>query len=362
MKNGFKKSLDLFKQRTLRRLSDKDEVQRIYPITKADLVYTKKCASCDSSNATIIAEVHLKKLNFFTTVVCNDCTFVFRSVSPSFKWFLKNWKKIKSDKLEVFNPEVEAIRKIRYEKYYKLLSKYADRGKVLDIGAGYGTGSRVFKNHGYSVKSIEPEDNKAQYIERVLKIPVHKNNIDSFLSTKERYDFIILAHCLEHIDNPSNVLVRLKKLLNPSGILYVEVPILWNYITWSDALYLTHKSNFDEEHIEYFVQNCGFTILKRVRIRHSPREAFDLGLILEVNNENTSFTTSKSINKEFELDKVFKLYRKKLPLTNIPRINTKLIYSVPHIDQFYCTLRFENYKLGQSPNNPNVLIFSPKSL
>ena len=38
----------------------------IYPISKSDLTYINKCSVCGSGNNSIVAEVYLKKLNFFT--------------------------------------------------------------------------------------------------------------------------------------------------------------------------------------------------------------------------------------------------------------------------------------------------------
>ena len=339
-----KKSLDLFKERALSCLALKGDEPGKYPIHRTDLVYTKKCAVCGSGSTSVLTEVYLAdRLNFLTTEVCNDCLFVFRSVSPSLRWFKKCWKKIKTEAVEVFNPEIEAIRKIRYEKYHRILSKHVNSGNVLDIGAGYGTGSQIFKERGYEVESLEPEDNKARYIRQALGIQVYQKSIESFLSNppKKRYDLIIFAHCLEHLDNPGSVLSHLKRILKPLGLLYIDGPVLWNYVTWSDALYLTHKSNFGEEHLINFVQNHSFKILEKTHIRHSPKEAFDFGLVLKADPYN-KIRTPDNPPMEHTLDEIFKLYRKNLLIPNLPQ-HTKLVYSVPHIEQFYCTLRLKDY-------------------
>lgn len=361
MKRKSKKSIDLFKERTLGCLALKDAGPGKYPINSLDLIHTKKCIVCGSSKSKILAEVYLKnKLNFLTTNVCSDCLFVFRSVSPSLKWFKKCWKKIKNKQPEIFNPEIEAIRKIRYERYYKMLSEHIGQGRVLDIGAGYGMGSKVFRDHGYDIEALEPEDNKAQYIKAVLNITTYHNSIESFLSIplKKQYDLIIFAHCLEHLDNPSTVIAKLKKLLKPSGILYVEIPVLWNYVTWSDALYLTHKSNFGEEHIIRFVQNHGFTIIDTAHIRHSPKEPHDFGLILKADTNSSSQPKTINMTEEHTINTVFKLYRKNLPKKIVHPRNIKLIYRIPYIEQFYCGLKFENYKIVIFNH---ILTFIPKS-
>lgn len=354
--NKYFKSLDIFKKRTLGCLEEKGEIQRTYPISKSDLTYINKCSVCGSGNNSIVAEVYLKKLNFFTTSVCNECLFTFRSISPSLQWFQKCWGKIKTNELTVFNPEMEIIRKKRYERYHRLLSKYT-RGKALDIGASYGTGSKVFLGHGYKIEALEPEDNKAQYIKKVLKIPVHQESIESFLSSplEKQFDLILFTHCLEHLDNPAVVIKRLKKLLKPNGIMYVEIPVLWNYVTWSDAFYLTHKSNFGEKQITRLVETYGFNIREKVSMHHSLNEPYDFGLVLQ-NSASAMYGSSNNTNEKHSIRDVLRLYRKKLPIAKIPPLTEKLKYSVPYIEQFYSTLKFKNCVLESM--NPSTLKFS----
>lgn len=364
MKKNIKASLDFFKKRTLRCLATKDQAQQIYPITSTDLIHIKKCAVCSSSKTRIVAEVYLKeKLNFFTTCICNNCLFTFRSISPALRWFKKCWKKVKSKEVAVFNPELEVIRKKRYQEYYRLLSKYVRAGKVLDIGAGFGAGSSVFRDHGYEVEALEPDDNKAQYIRKALNMPLYQASIESFLATvpRKRYDLIIFAHCLEHLDMPATTFAQLKKLLKPSGVLYVEVPVLWNYVTWSDALYLTYKSNFGEEHLTRFIKNHGFNVKEKKYMRHSSKEPWDFGLVLKMEATSLPKSIDPKMPKNRSIDTVQKLYHKNLPMTGFPASTEKIVYSVPLIDQFYCTLRFENYLLTKSRMASNILTFTPKS-
>jgi SAM-dependent methyltransferase len=241
--------LDHHKTRTLARVAMKAEGHRIYPINEPDLLMVSRCSLCGSSSLSPLTEVYLEgTLNFCSTSACNDCLHTFRTISPSRQWFQQRWKQISTKKLEVFNPDVEDIRKRRYEKYNKLLSPYVAGRRMLDIGAAYGTGTKVFQEQGFDVEALEPEDDKANYIENLLKIYVYTKPVEEFVLEQRSYDLVIFAHCLEHLDQPSFVISRMKSLLKKgTGILYVEVPILWNFVTWSDAFYLTHKNNFTEK-------------------------------------------------------------------------------------------------------------------
>lgn len=351
--------LDRSKNRSLSCLATKKEKHSTYPINEYDLLTVERCCLCNSRRISRLTEVYLEsKLNFFSTSVCEDCLYTFRSISPSFKWFQKCWRKISSKKLEVFNPEMEEIRKRRYEKYYGLLSKYTKNGQLLDVGAAYGTGSKVFQHHGFNVEAIEADDDKANYLENFFNIRVCANSIEELVLQKKSYNLVIFAHCLEHLDNPAFVMSHIKNLLTESGILYLEVPILWNFVTWSDALYLAHKSNFTEENVIRLITNNGFEILEKVHFRHTVDEPWDLGLVMRPTGDNSQIKEGfENRQEKYTVDDVRGLYRKHLPLTQIPALDKVLRYNVPYIEQFYCTLKLENKRILEPQSEADFISF-----
>ena len=344
-------NIDIFKLNTLNRLKNKGEEERHYPIKKSDLTRISACALCGSKKKTLISRVFLnKKLNFFTTATCNKCLYTYRPVSPSMSWFKKCWKIIESVKLEVFNPETEKLRTKRYAEYLDFLPKYISNGRVLEIGAGYGTGLNLFREHGYDVEAIEPEINKQKYIKNFFKIPVVSDTIEKFVINKKKYDMILFTQCLEHIEKPKFVMMNIKNLLAPKGILYLEVPILWNYTSWSDSLYMAHKSNFTEKNILDLIRKGGFEILKKFKIRHSENYPWDLGMILKQGKDK-----SKNIEEKHTVNDIKKLYRKKIPLAKRSSMDKPLLFSVPYIDQFFQTLNLSK-KVMISPDKKSPFI------
>lgn len=312
--------VDKFKERTLQRLQAKDEGRRIYPLSCDDLMQVPRCVLCGSGAVELLAEVCLPDgLNFFSTSVCRMCFYTFRSVSPAYPWFKRCWETISQKKREVFNPAIEEIRRVRYERYFDLLKAHACEGLVLDLGAGYGTGAKVFRDHGCRVEATEAEDDKAFYIRDCLNIPLHEVAIEEFVEQKRGYRVVLFSHCLEHLDDPVRVLSRVGNLLEPSrGILYLEVPVLWESVSWSDALYLTHKSNFTEENVEDLARRCGFQVLERVRYRATEGEPMDLGLVLQKIKpvEPDDHVFRKTAGRGIE--DVQRLYRRNLPVSLPP--------------------------------------------
>ncbi|MDO8495034.1 MAG: class I SAM-dependent methyltransferase [bacterium] len=333
--------LDEQKKSTLKKLKEKKENPRVYEIEKNDLLIISRCPVCLSKDLRLLTEVYINgQLNFFSTVTCVSCLFTFRSVSPGLKWFKKCWQIIETAVPEVFNPEVELDRIARYEKYYEAISRYRKTGHLLDVGAAFGTGTNLFREKGFRVEAVEPEINKTNYLRKKWGIKVVADSIETFVRQKRRYDVIIFSACLEHIDNPVTVIKRIKNLLNPnSGLLYLEVPTIWNYVSWSDALYLTHKSNFSKEHLTYLAELGGLEIVEDFFYKPC-----HVGLLLKPRQNNQN--KPKLIRPPKNITDIARLYRKDLPLKkHLPPLNAVIKYSVSHIEQFFQTLNLSDKKM-----------------
>lgn len=343
-------NIDSFKAGTLRKLREKGEERRTYPISKGDLLHASCCPLCGSPRVTPIAEVYLNsKLLFFKTVTCEKCLFTFRSVSPSIEWFNKCWDTIKTSKLEVFNAEIEKSRIERYENYYKIISKYITRGTLLDIGAAYGTGLDLFRNHGFKVFGIEPEINKINYIEKVFKIPVVSRSIREYLkTTKDKYNAVVFSQCLEHIDYPALVMKNIRTLLLPESVLYLEVPLMFKYVNWSDALYLAHKNNFTEENLMYLIHQSGLEVIDTFYYK-----PWDFGLLLKLSSKKLKNKKFRFRNRG-KISLVREVYRKALPLGKMLPSDEVLRYTVPRIEQFFQTLKLDTKKMIVSPKTKSI--------
>ena len=52
------------------------------------------------------------------------------------------------------------------------------------------------------------------------------------MDSGEKYDLVLFAHCLEHLDEPSVVMNRISDLVNDDGLLHLEVPIVGDVVNW----------------------------------------------------------------------------------------------------------------------------------
>jgi trans-aconitate methyltransferase len=114
---------------------------------------------------------------------------------------------------------------------YRFLNKLFKQGTfvLLDIGAGNHSASKTkkwFPNceyHGLDLnKNYNNDENDFKLMKSFYELNLEELNLDSVPNA--HFDFIMMAHVIEHLKNGEEVLVKLLAKLKPGGYLYVEYP------------------------------------------------------------------------------------------------------------------------------------------
>jgi 2-polyprenyl-3-methyl-5-hydroxy-6-metoxy-1,4-benzoquinol methylase len=94
---------------------------------------------------------------------------------------------------------------------------------VLELGPAEGLVTELLVRDGYELTCVEGSKIFADGLRRFPEVQV----IEGFFENVEmdkRFDFILLGHVLEHVDNPVEILSRIKDWLNPGGKIFCAVP------------------------------------------------------------------------------------------------------------------------------------------
>ena len=132
------------------------------------------------------------------------------------------------------------------------------KGSIIDIGCGNGSFLKEFqkKYQDWTQIGLELDDRNEKIIN---SIPNTRLLVSKINEVNEKFDVIVLIHALEHIINPALFLNDIKKILNPGGILFIEIPNL--KLAPFDILIADHCSHFTIETLEKLLNNAGFSIL-----------------------------------------------------------------------------------------------------
>ena len=133
-----------------------------------------------------------------------------------------------------------------YQKFflYPKLLKCLE-GLVLDVGAGLGDFIMNYPN-GYA---IDPDPlNVEEMLKKNIRAELLLN--DKINYKNDFFDSIVMDNVLEHISDPNNLLLEIKRVLKPNGIFLIGVPGKKGFETAPD-----HKIFYDEYLLKKILNN-----------------------------------------------------------------------------------------------------------
>ncbi len=143
----------------------------------------------------------------------DQLVFTDKSFDFSYKKYHRDFEYNQSDRQfkNIFLKRINKIKKFKLD------------GKALDIGCSTGAYLGLLKELGWDVTGIETSKQAAK-IAADKGIRVLTQSFESTNFKDQRFDLIILNHTLEHLENPLDVFQKIYKLLNPSGMVIVDLP------------------------------------------------------------------------------------------------------------------------------------------
>ena len=188
--------------------------------------------------------------------------------------------------------------------------RYYNKKNVIEIGAGSGHLSRIIANKARSVTIYEP-------CNTLTKTMLPEKNINLFSKnykydrTLELFDFGICRQVIEHIKNPLDFIIEIKKSLKPHGYVYLEVP---------NAEYIYNNKmivDFHFQHVQYFTEHsflkaiemAGMQLIKKQYLMDNHDMGFLLKNNMETNNQSKKNESLKNQNFNNEIIKIRNLLK-----------------------------------------------------
>ncbi len=141
-----------------------------------------------------------------------------------------------------------------------------DTRRLLDIGCGYGFFLQEMKSRGWHVEGIEVSRVGRQYTREKWDVRVYSEPLQQLDLCENAYDVITLFYVLEHVVDPLGLLLQVRRVLKPNGLVLVRWPHstpivkILGPVSKKLDLYHTpyHLYDFSPETIEKLLALCGF--------------------------------------------------------------------------------------------------------
>ena len=189
------------------------------------------CESQDLKSTLTTGDSFQHKPGVFHLDRCANCGLVFQNPRLSLTGLNYHYRDFydgagaeKLDFIFSFNPDCYADRARSLEPH---LDTHSPPSSWLDAGGGHGhfclAASDVFPSTRFEVLDLSEAPKDAE--RRGWIDAAHRTTLPQFsLETEARYDVVSLSHCLEHVPDPSAELEAAARVINPGGLLFIEVP------------------------------------------------------------------------------------------------------------------------------------------
>jgi 2-polyprenyl-3-methyl-5-hydroxy-6-metoxy-1,4-benzoquinol methylase len=159
--------------------------------------------------------------------------------------------------------ELEVIRLRIAQRSAKALGLLKENisGRMLDVGCGEGFAISYYKELGWSVTGIDFSSAGVKNMHPELLSFVRQGDVfkllENQINANEKYDLIWLGNVLEHVLDPTGLLISLRKIISQNGILVLTVPNDGN--AFHEELYRDGLINERfwiaiPDHLSYFTQ------------------------------------------------------------------------------------------------------------
>jgi SAM-dependent methyltransferase len=174
-----------------------------------------------------------------------------------------------AEKEEAEEPYWQIEHRDRIDAFTELLERRS--GSLLDLGCGGGWLLRYAAASGWQVQGVEPS--RSMWERARHRAPVILGTFPHVDLKGRRFDVVNLKLVMEHVPDPAALLLEVRRVLGPGGLVCVEVPNDFNRLqaavrqcydkpAWWVS-YPAHLNYFTFESLERLMVRTGFEPLRR---------------------------------------------------------------------------------------------------
>lgn len=193
------------------------------------------------------------------------------------------------------------IKLFRWNRAYYLHKIHPQAKSALDIGCGRGLILYYLKKYFAFTTVLGTQISKpaAEFARNKLKLTIYEQDLLTIDFAEQKFDIISLLHVLEHVDQPEAYLEKIYQLLNPGGILMLEVP---NFQAWTKNFTSQYWLSLDPPyHLYFFTPDTLTRLLKKYNftIKHINTFSFEYSIFTSATSLVSKLTKTNNLVYKF---------------------------------------------------------------
>ncbi len=207
----------------------------------------------------------------FQMVKCPSCRFIYLNPRPtdqSLFHFYQGYLPEDGISIESWRRMMRPI----FRRSADLIKRHREKGKLLDVGTGFGFFLAGMKDQGWEVEGVEISKKAISYAREVLNLTVYPGPLEKVAFPENGFDAVTAFYLIEHLPDPMAFLRECHRILKPGGLLLLRYPHttpiknLLHALRIENRLYdlPAHLSDFSPGMIQKCLEQVGFA-----RCRHS---------------------------------------------------------------------------------------------
>ena len=219
-----------------------------------------KCNLC-GANETFLAAIQ----NDYRMVACRRCGLVYANPRPAPEALIalyNTYHQRNGKGAETWGTLMEQ----NFREVSSLLNlRFPDKGRLLDIGCGYGHFMAMMQGHGWKVSGMEPSEKASAYA-LAKGLDVSRTVIEQAGYPEASFAAVTAFYVLEHLFDPLVALIKILALLKQGGVLVLRIPHTTPIVKLLDSLGISnnlydmpfHLYDFSPKTIRLMLEKAGF--------------------------------------------------------------------------------------------------------